>query len=218
MSHAILILGESGTGKSSSIRTLDSKETFIINVNDRKLPFKNKGNYILADNGDGNYLITDQSQKIISALRYIDSKRPDIKNIILDDFSYTFINNFMRRAKEKSFDKFTDIGSEAWMVFQTIKSLRDDLFIFVMMHTEIDNQGRYKPKTVGKLMDSNNIIEGTFDYVFHSMILDDQFMFLTKNDGTHMAHTLMDMFEDKYINNDLLLIKQTIQSYNEEEE
>lgn len=217
MSNAVLILGESGTGKSTSIRTLNPKETFIINVNDRKLPFKSAGGYIMASGGEGNYMATDDSSKIINILKFLNEKRPDIKNIILDDFGYTFINNFMRRAKERSFDKFTDIGSDAWRVFDTIKKLKDEIFVFVMMHTEIDNNGRYKPKTVGKLMDSNNVIEGTFDYVFHSLIIDDKYVFLTNNDSIHMAHTSLGMFENKYIDNDLSLVRTAIESYYNEE-
>ena len=218
MSKAILILGESGTGKSTSIRNLPHEETFIINVNDRKLPFKSKNKYVLAENGAGNYIVSDNADKIIATLIYLNNKRTEIKNIILDDFTYTFINNFMRRAKDKGYDKFTDIASDVWKIFNAIKALRDDLFVFVMMHTEIDNQGRYKPKTVGKLMDSNNLIEGAFDWVFHSLILDERHVFLTNNDGTHMAHTTMGMFEDKYIENDLQLIKQTIETYINDEE
>lgn len=214
MSYSILILGESGTGKSASIRNLPSSETFIINVNNKRLPFKNnKKQYIPVKNGDGNYIASDDSMHIIKILDYIDKKRADIKNIIIDDFGYTFINSFMRRAKERGFDKFSDIGSYAWRVFNCIKSLRDDMYVFVMMHTELDNQNRYKPKTVGKLMDSTNVIEGAFDYVFHSLIIDDEHVFLTNNDGTHMAHTSMGMFEDKYIENDLLLVKQQIENY-----
>ena len=214
MSNSILILGESGTGKSSSIRTLPAEETFLINVNDKRLPFKNnKKQYFQGENGAGNYIATDDSLKIIRILKFINEKRLEIKNIIIDDFGYTFINSFMRRAKEKSYEKFSDIGSEAWQVFNTIKSLRNDLFVFVMMHTEIDNHGRYKPKTVGKLMDSNNVIEGAFDYVFHSLIIDGQYKLLTNNDGTHMAHTSMDMFADSLIDNDLFHVKECIEEY-----
>lgn len=220
MSYTILILGESGTGKSASIRNLTPSETFIINVNDKRLPFRNnKKQYVQGENGSGNYIATDDSLKIIKIVKYINEKRPDIKNIIIDDFGYTFINAFMRRAKERSYDKFSDIGSEAWQVFNACKSLKDELFIFVMMHTELDGQNRYKPKTVGKLMDSNNVIEGAFDYVFHALIIDDEHVFLTNNDGTHMAHTSMGMFDDKYIENDLLLVRQQIENYfNDEEE
>jgi hypothetical protein len=87
MSNTILILGESGTGKSSSIRNLPSSETFIINVNDKRLPFRNNdGQYTKGENGSGNYIATDDPHKIIKILKYINEKRPDIKNIIIDKY------------------------------------------------------------------------------------------------------------------------------------
>ena len=220
MSETILILGESGTGKSCSMRTLPPQETFIINVNNKSLPFKGyKKEYVQGENGAGNYISTDDPSKIIRILKYLDANRPDIHNIILDDFGYTFINAYMRRAKERSYDKFSDIGSDAWHIFHTIKNLRNDLFVFVMMHTEIDNHGRYKPKTVGKMMDSNNVIEGTFDYVLHALIIDGEYKFLTNNDGIHMAHTAMGMFPEMHIDNDLFHVKHCIEQYfNDDEE
>lgn len=218
MSTSVLILGESGTGKSCSIRNLPPEETFIINVNNKKLPFRNNSKYVEGANGAGNYFSTDNSSQILKIIEFINKKRPDIKNIILDDFGYTFINTFMRRAKERSFDKFLDIGSDCWHVFNAIKLLRDDLFVFCMMHTEIDAQNRYKPKTVGKLMDSNNVIEGIFDHVLHAMIIDSNYVFLTNNDGTHMAHTSMGMFEETHIDNDLNAIKKIMIAYENGEE
>lgn len=221
MSTSILVLGESGTGKSASMRTLPPSQTLIINVNNKALPFrggKTKFKPLSEDGAQGNYYTSDDSVKIIRLLKFIDEKRPDIKYIILDDFGYTFINAYMRRAKEKSFDKFLDIGSDAWRVFDEIKTLREDLFVFVMMHTEIDAHNRYKPKTVGKLIDNSNVIEGIFDHVFHALIIDMKYVFLTNNDNVHMAHTSMEMFEELYIDNDLKLIADTITAYNNDEE
>ena len=214
MSHTVLILGESGTGKSSSIRTLPATETFIININDKRLPFRyNKDEYKEGENGTGNIVCTDEANQIIKILHFIDHKRLDIKNIIIDDFGYTFINSFMRRAKEVGFGKFSDIGSDAWHVLNKIKKLRDDLFVVVTMHTEIDHHGRYKPKTIGKMTDSNNVIEGSFDSVLHALIIDGEYVFLTNNDGMHKAHTAMGMFEDKYVPNDMFHVKHAIEEY-----
>jgi hypothetical protein len=221
MSSSVLILGESGTGKSCAIRTLPPEETILINVNNKPLPFRgHKAKYkqLSEDGLTGNYYKSDDSNKIIRLLKFINDKRQDVKYIVIDDFGYTFINNYMRRAKEKSFDKFVDIGSDAWRVFEEIKLLRDDLFVFVIMHTEIDAHHRYKPKTVGKLIDNSNVIEGIFGYVFHSLIIDMNHVFLTNNDSVHMAHSPMDMFAELHIPNDLKLIADTITAYNEGEE
>lgn len=217
MSNTILILGESGTGKSCSLRTLPPEQTLLININNKSLPFRgSKTKYppLSPDGLEGNYYTSDDSAKIIRLLKFINENRKDIKYIVLDDFGYTFINSYMRRAKEKSFDKFLDIGSDAWKVFEEIKLLHDDLFVFVMMHTEIDAHNRYKPKTVGKLIDNSNVIEGTFDQVFHALIIDRKYLFLTNNDSVHMAHTSMGLFEDLYIDNDLKYIADSITNYN----
>lgn len=215
MSNAILIIGESGTGKSTSIRTLPPQETFIINFADKPLPFRGyKKNYtpLSTDGTSGNVYVADEHTKIIRAINLVNTKRTEIKYLILDDFGFTISGEFMRKAQMKGYDKFTEIGSNAWRVLDAIKGLREDLFVFVTMHTEIDNNGRSKPKTVGKMIDQYVVIEGKFTYVFHSLVTDSGYFFLTNNDGQHMAKTPLDMFPMK-IDNDLLHIVNTINDY-----
>lgn len=220
MSNSILVLGESGSGKSTSIRTLPPEETIIINVIGKPLPFrgyKNKYKSLSADGLKGNYYSSDDSGKIVRLLKFINDNRPDIHYIVIDDYGYTITNSFMRKASQRGYDKFQDIGSDAFNVLEGVANLRDDLFCFVMMHTEIDTHGKYKPRTVGKMIDQYICIEGKFTYVFHALVNDGQYKFLTNTDGHHLAKTSLGLFNDLFIDNDLKLIADTIDAYNQGE-
>jgi hypothetical protein len=218
MSNSILILGESGCGKSTSIRTLPPKETMIINVIGKPLPFRGaKTQYTKITESGGNYYSSDNPASIIKLINGINEKRLDIKYLVIDDFGYTITNSFMRKASQRGYDKYNDIGREAFDILEVIGTLREDLYIFVMMHTEIDNQGRYKPKTVGKMIDQYICIEGKFTYVFHALVSEGKYEFLTNNDGQHMAKTPMGMFDKLFIENDLLYIVNKMKEYESSE-
>ncbi len=206
MSHSVLVLGESGCGKSTAIRTLPPKETMIINVIGKPLPFRG-----------ANKKYSDDYAAIMRVISLVNNKRADIKYLVIDDYGYTITNSFMRKANQKGYDKFVEMAAESFNILEKIGSLRDDLFCFVMMHTEIDQQGRYKPKTVGKMIDQYVNIEGKFTYVFHALVNDSEYVFLTNNDSRHMAKTPMGLFDDLFIPNDLNLICETIINYEDEE-
>jgi hypothetical protein len=217
MSNSILILGESGTGKSTSFRNLDPSETFIVNVLDKPLPFRGyRKNYapLSADGATGNYYETDDHEKLIRVIKAVNLRRPEIKNLIIDDFGFTLTNTYMRRSREAGFNKFADIGRNAWEIIMSLRGQRDDLNCIMTMHTEIDNAGRYKPRTIGKMVDQYNIIEGSFTFIFHSLIVENEYKFLTNNDGCHMAKTSMGCFDEFYIDNDLNEAIKKITDYN----
>lgn len=221
MSNITLIIGESGTGKSTSIRTLNEKETFIINVIDKPLPFREfKSKYkkitkASEGNCEGNYFASDDANKIVRMIHYISDKIPTIKNIIIDDYQYIMANEFMRRATDKGFDKFTEIGRHGWEIIENALKCRDDLYIFFLSHSETDNLGRAKCKTIGKMIDDKITLEGMFTTVLHSIINDGKYMFLTQNDGTHIAKSPMSMFDTLTIANDLNAIKDAMINYYE---
>jgi|ERR1700685_1745408 len=221
MSNTSLIIGESGTGKSTSLALLDPSETFIINVLDKPLPFKGyKKKYVPMkswDDEEGNYYASDDYAKITKCISIVNNKRPDIKNLIIDDFQYTMCNEFMRRATEKGFEKFTEIGRNAWSLIRELIQCREDLFCFVLSHSDVDATGRHKCKSIGKMLDDKITIEGMFTIVFHTQIIDGNYRFLTQNDGTHIAKSPMGMFDDKYIGNDLAFVKQKMNAYYNED-
>lgn len=217
MSNTSLIIGESGTGKSTSLSRLDPKETFIINVLDKPLPFKGyKKNYIKISGWEdkvGNYYASDNYAQIIKCIKVVNETRPDIKNLIIDDWQYTMCNEFMRRATETGFTKFTEIGQHAWQIIKTLTDCREDMYCFVLSHSDTDANGKYKCKSIGKMLDEKITIEGMFTIVLHTQIRDGHYRFLTQNDGFHIAKSPQGMFEDKYIGNDLAFVKEKMNNY-----
>jgi hypothetical protein len=215
MSKKILILGESGSGKSTSLRNLDPKETFIINVIGKDLPFKGwKSAYkpFSKENPDGNLYNTYNPNLILKLYDKI-KERNDIKNIIIDDFQYIMSYEFMERAKERGYDKFTEIGQNAFNVIKLASDLRDDQIVVFLTHSEeiITEQVRkVKTKTVGKLLDEKITIEGLFTVVLYSVVENNvdglNYYFITKSDGTNPAKSPMGMFPEVKMPNDLNLI------------
>lgn len=218
MSNLTLIIGESGTGKSTSIRNLSPAETFIINVIGKPMPFRGFNKKYSSDMK--NYISTDDYYKIVKTLSAIseNEKYKNIKNIIIDDFQYIMANEFMRRASEKGWEKFTEIGQHAFDVIEKCSNLRKDLFVFILSHSEEGTNGKMKVKTIGKMLDEKITIEGMFTTVMHTIMVDGKYRFLTQSDGHHIAKSPMGMFDDTYINNDLLEIKNVMIDYYEGDE
>lgn len=217
MSNTALIIGQSGTGKSTSIRNLDPKTTFIISVLDKPLPFRGyKKNY---SEDNKNFYQTDDYRKVISLINAVNDRRPEITTIIIDDAHFLMANEFMARATEKGFDKFSEIGQHMWLVMCAATNCRDDLICFVLSHSEIDASGVSKPKTVGKMIDEKVSLEGMVTVCMHTMVKDGEYKFLTQNDGSHVCKSPVGMFEETLIDNDLLAVKKGIEAYyNDDEE
>jgi hypothetical protein len=223
MSTLVGIVGQSGTGKSTSIETLNPKETVIINVSNKPLPFKGwKSNYTQGKLSEGaNYISTDVAATIVQALKYISDNRPEIKHIIIDDLQYLMSFEFMAKAKEKGFEKFTDIGKNTFDVLNASRQLRDDLIIFAIYHEETTSENfnpKRKIKTIGKLLDDKITLEGLFTIVFFTevKIEEDQrphYYFVTQTDGVTTAKSPRGMFDELLIPNDLSFVSTKINEY-----
>ena len=223
MAQEILIIGESGSGKSTSLENLDPKSTFIINVGQKPMPFRGwKNNYtkLTKENPQGNYIESDNAGTIVQTMKHINDNMPNIKTVVVDDFQYVMANEYMRRANERGFDKFTEIGLHAWEVAQTGKNMRDDITFVMIGHaeqsTDLSGNRRLKFKTVGKLVDNVITMEGMFTVVLFtdvSVNADGQrvYNFITQSDGTTTAKSPKDMFEFKIPND----IKTAIESINQ---
>lgn len=211
MSNSILIIGESGSGKSSSLRNLNHKETAIINVLDKPLPFRGfKKNY---NSENQNYFSSDDYKKLCIAIEKINKERLEIKTLIIDDFQYIMANEYMKRASETGYNRFSEIAQHAHAVIKTLDNTRGDLNCYILSHSEKDKDGKVRCKTIGKMLDEMIVLEGMFTIVFHSLIIDGKYKFLTQNDGIHIAKSPMGMFDQKYIENDLLEINKKIFEY-----
>lgn len=216
MSNTSIIMGESGTGKSTSMRNLDPAETFIINVMNKPLPFRGyKSMYtkVSPDGLTGNYYASTNYDHITLVINKINLKRPEIKTIILDDFQYLMADEFMMRCMERGFDKFAEMGNHAYQLLKMLPTLRDDLDIFILTHSEPNELGKMKIKTIGKMIDNNVTIEGMYSTVLQTELRDGQYTFITQGDARHIAKSPMGMFDSRNIPNDLAIVKQRMSAY-----
>lgn len=225
MASGVLIVGPSGSGKSTSIRNLDPKETFIINVLNKDLPFKGwSKNYseFNKENPKGNILFSNNFTTIANAIKYINESRPEIKNIVIDDFQSTMGLEYARRVKEAGFGKFQDILSGVSAIINAVKDAsRKDLIVYLMSHpeTEVDANGNKitKAKTVGKGVDQYITIEGMFTIVLYTASRkkdkEVDYFFTTQTDGSNTAKSPMEMFSTYEIPNDLNIVRKAIIEY-----
>jgi hypothetical protein len=211
MSIATMIIGESGTGKSASLRNLDPTQCLLIQAVKKPLPFRSKTwSYRTKDNPSGNVWVCDDSNKIVQVMRKIDTKI-----IIIDDFQYILANEFMRRSAERNYDKFTDIAQHAWDILMESSQLCHDCRVYILTHSHTTDTGKTKAKTLGKLLDEKITIEGLVTILLKTQVINGGYFFSTKNDGNDTTKTPMGMFEDDFIENDLNAVDQAICDYYE---
>lgn len=203
MGLPVLILGESGTGKSASMRNFKSEELAVINVAGKPLPFKNK---IPSET-------TDDYRKIRAHMRALVGQ--GCKSIAIDDAQYLMANEFMRRATERGFDKFTEIAQNFWTLVNDVKDLPDDVLVYFMAHIERDQDGNEKIKTIGKLLDEKITVEGMFTIVLKTNVTDGVYSFLTQNSGHDTVKSPIGMFPSIVIDNDLKYVDEKIRNYYE---
>lgn len=215
MSIACMILGQSGTGKTASLRNLDPEHTLLIQAVKKPLPFRSsEWAYFDKDKmPTGNVFVTDQAQTIIKLMK--GTKR---SVIVLDDFQYILANEFMRRVLDKeqgnaAFAKYNEIAHNAWSILMAASQLSDDKRVYILGHTQEDDSGRIKAKTIGKLLDEKITIEGLLTIVLRTAVINGQYLFSTKNSGADTVKTPMGLFDDEHIENDLAAADAAIYSY-----
>lgn len=206
MSNSLLIIGESGTGKTYSLRNLNPAETFIIRSVKKPLPIKGWVNKYNADNK--NIYDTDNPLKILEVIKRVSDNAPHVKQIIIDDYNYCMSNNLFRADSSKTkgtkvFTFYTDLARETWALFSELGKFRDDLTIVIMAHTSCDDAGVTKMKTVGKMIDKD-ALEGRFTYIFQSLVINREYKFLTQNiNGDSICKSPPEIFDCEYIDNDI---------------
>lgn len=211
MSIVTLILGQSGTGKSTSMQDMDAAQTLLIQTIKKPLPFRGKG-WVrrTKDMPAGNIFVTDKSDEIIAIMR-----KTQRKVIVLDDFQYMLANEFMRRSDERGFDKFTEIGRHAWDVLMAAGDLADDVRVYILSHTEEDQAGNTKIKTIGKMLDEKITIEGLVTIVLRTDVNDGEYTFTTRNSGRDTVKSPMGLFETDRVPNDLAFVDGAITAFYE---
>lgn len=199
MGLPVLIIGESGSGKSTSMRNFQPGELGIINVSRKPLPFRTSLKCVNTDN----YMQIDDTITKAKA-----------KSLVIDDAQYLMANEFMRNAKVNGYQKFTDIALNFWTLVQTVvNDLPDQKIVYFMAHTERDASGNEKMKTIGKMLDEKITIDGLFTIVMKTVVQDGRYMFSTQTNGQDTVKTPMGMFDQPLIDNDLRMVDMTIREY-----
>lgn len=207
MSIATLILGNSGSGKSTSMRNLKPEDTLLIQCLKKPLPFKTgKGWKVrISTKSEGNIIQTDNPVLIEKVMR--NSTAPII---IIDDYQAVMVNELMDRCSEKGYDKFTEIAKHAFDIFSTSGELAQERRVYIMAHTQQDDFGNVRMKTVGKMVDQTLVPEGYFTTVLRTEVQNGTYSFRTQTNGQDCVKSPMGMFDDLLIDNDLAAVDAAI--------
>lgn len=197
-----LILGESGSGKSTSLRNFQPGEVVIYNVAGKPLPFRGGAKLHRADNVTYEQILANMAKK-------------KFKRYVIDDSQYLMCFEMFDRTGEKGYDKFTEIGLHFYNLVQfIIRQMPPDCIVYFLHHIE-QLDGRAKAKTIGKMLDEKLTLEGLFSIVLMAKNKDGKHIFVTKSDGRDTVKTPMEMFESDEIDNDLKAVDETIRKYYE---
>ena len=209
MSYACLILGESGTGKTCSLRNLDPKNTLLIQPVRKPLPFRSTGWKEIKQKGDGNnILVCSNPQAIINCMH---ASPFDV--IVVDDWQYILASMYMAARNVKGFDKFTEIGGAGFDIAKAASELGENKRVYVLAHTTSDEFGNTRIKTLGKLLDDKIVVEGMFTTVLRTHVENGRYLYSTQNSGSDTVKSPMGMFSEQYIENDLAAIDRVICDY-----
>ena len=198
MAILCMLYGQSGTGKSTSLRNFQKEDVSIINVSGKPMPFRRKLPIVSTDN----------YKQIIGGLPKI--KTP---SIVIDDATYLMVNAFMRNAKVQGYQKYTDIAFDFNSLIEAALKLPDDKIVYFIGHSNQADDGREQFKTIGKMLDNYVTLEGKFTIVLKTVVKDGQYYFSTQNNGMDTVKSPMGMFEEELIPNDLKAVDDVIREY-----
>lgn len=212
MSVPVLVLGDSGTGKTRSIKQLNPDETLIIQPVKKPLPFKS-ANWKMWDfeAKTGSKIHLDDYMKIRGVIHKAESYGK--KYVVIDDAQYLMLNDELSRTDENGFKKFTDMAKSYVELIKFITNDDSKLIVYLMTHTETNEQGEIKAKTTGKMIREKVVLEGLFSIVLRCHAKDGRHYFTTKTSGLDCVKTPEEMFETDEIENDLTLVNQAIIDY-----
>lgn len=219
-SKLIGIVGSTGTGKSTAIKHLDPKETYIINVAKKELPFK--GSEKLYNTENKNYKEVDDANEISRLLKVISEKAPHIKNIVIEDSNYIMGFTMVAKATEVGFTKFSILAKDMVELFRTARTLRDEITVFYLTHPEtIEDGGEiigYKIKTAGKLIDNQVLLEGLLTVCLYTLVEESKdgtasYNFVTNRFRKLPAKSPDGMFDEVKIPNNLQIVVDKVNEY-----
>lgn len=221
MAQVITLAGKSNSGKSTLIRTLDPKETFIINVVDKDLPYPGWTNDYNLQNK--NIIATKNYSSIVTALQKIDKDMPHIKKVFIDDIGYVTNSELMDRAEEKNFDKYVELAQHMFYIVSAAKAMRSDIVVILAFHQE-DEEDLYQSadiKIPGKMMKKYyHPAELSTVCVFTHVEFDQDseeekyYLVVKKTKKYPLAKTPIGMFDSRMIDADLQKLLDRINEYN----
>lgn len=203
MALPVLIIGKSGTGKSTSMRNFKDGEIKLINVLGKSLPFRKKFS---------NIVDTDDYKKVAQEM-----KDAEENIIVVDDSGYLITNMFMKNQGQKKgnlvFDFYNELAVNFWKLLNYVKSLPKNKIVYFIMHEDVNDAGEVKPKTIGKMLDEKVDIPGMFTFVFRALKSNGKYIFRTQSNGYDVAKSPMGMFNGEEIENDLAKVTEIIRDY-----
>ena len=206
----VLLMGASGSGKSTSLRNLPAEETAIINITNKPMPFRNKDNKKIVCLKDFNADSYDELYKQI--IKAIQGTKKRI--VVVDDSSYMMSFENFEKATNKGYDKFTTMAKNYYDLIKSAINCDGEKIVYIITHEEVDDVNQlYRPKTIGKMLSNQLVIEGLFSIVLRSVYKNGEYIFQTQNDGTSVCKSPMDMFEQKEMPNDLYEVDKLIREY-----
>lgn len=224
MANICMILGKSGTGKSTSIKTLNPKETVVLNILGKRLPFKGSSSIYNTENK--NLIRLNTYSEVINCLESINKNLPNVKNVIIDDMIYIMRKEYFSRAKETGYGKYTELAMHFQQIVAMCEAMREDMNIFFILHSEDIQSDKtitgYKVSTIGALVDNQyNPMEVVPMLLYSAVKFDDKgnafYGFYThrfmEGNIEIPAKSPEGMFEDDFIPNDLGLVVKAIAEY-----
>lgn len=200
MGIPVLILGESGSGKSTSLRNFDPEEVAIYNIAGKPLPFRRGKDMHCANHPSYAQIMKNMAKK-------------QFKTYVIDDSQYLLCFELFNRSAESGYTKYTEMAMHFYQLIQfVIRSMPDDCIVYFLHHTDTAD-GKTKAKTVGKMLDEKLTVEGLFSIVLMAFNNDGTHGFLTQSDGNDTVKSPMEMFDQVEIDNDLKLVDDTIREY-----
>lgn len=198
MAILCMLYGQSGTGKSTSLRNFTADDVAIINVSGKPMPFR----------GGAKSVNSNSYQQITKWLPAI--KQP---SIVIDDATYLMVDEFMSQALVKGYEKYNIMAKNFSDLIESARKLPDDKIVYFIGHSEQMDDGREHFKTIGKMLDNYVTLEGKFAIVLKTVVVDGEYFFATRNSGMDTVKTPLGMFEDDRIPNDLKLVDDRIREY-----
>ena len=196
----VLLIGQSGSGKSTSLRNFKGDEVAVVNVLGKPLPFKSD-------------IKAGKCDDYATILKAIASTQK--KTIVIDDANYLITNEFMNKSSVKGFDKYNEMGNNFFNLINGIKNIQGGKTVYLIMHEDTDDNGNVKPKTIGKLLDDKVNIQGMFTICIRAMFDNGNYIFRLKTNGQDCVKTPFGMFESDSMENDLKAFDEVVREYYE---